>query len=316
MEYIYVTLALNLSKPCELRKKEEMARISTFQTAHAKILETFSVRPERVFSSSEIENMFSQNRTGWGIAGSKTVADLINYLVEKGDLKKIPLKFPSRNIVRYSFGDVSAEEVALSLKPRLYFTHYTAMFLNNLTEQIPKTIYVNCEQEVKTMDITLPMTQETINRAFKAKPRTTNNIAEYHDLRIALLYGKYTNQLGVTEVPSDYKIPMRVTNIERTLIDITVRPFYSGGVWEVLKAFANAREKVSVNRLSSILANLSYKYPYHQAIGFYMERTGVYKESQLNLMRKFPITYDFFLTYKMVDMDYSKKWHLYFPNGL
>ena len=63
--------------------------------------------------------------------------------------------------------------------------------------------------------------------------------------------------------------PLRFTNLERTLIDATVRPVYAGGVFEVRKAYELAKEKVSVNRLAALLQKLDYTYPYHQAIGFY-----------------------------------------------
>ena len=79
--------------------------------------------------------------------------------------------------------------------------------------------------------------------------------------------------------------PLRLTNLERTLIDITVRPVYSGGVFEVAKAFELAKEKLSVNSLTAMLKKLEYTYPYHQAVGFYLERAG-YKSSLLDLLRK------------------------------
>ena len=65
--------------------------------------------------------------------------------------------------------------------------------------------------------------------------------------------------------------PLRFTNLERTLIDAAVRPVYAGGVFEVRKAYQLAKEKVSVNRLAALLQKLNYIYPYHQAIGFYLE---------------------------------------------
>lgn len=48
---------------------------------------------------------------------------------------------------------------------------------------------------------------------------------------------KKTNSIDVG-VKTIKKI--RVTDLERTLIDIAVRPAYSGGVFEVLEAFKNA----------------------------------------------------------------------------
>ena len=49
---------------------------------------------------------------------------------------------------------------------------------------------------------------------------------------------------GGMQVEGDRRVgKIRLTNIERTLIDIAVRPVYSGGVFEVLKAYRLAKDK-------------------------------------------------------------------------
>jgi predicted transcriptional regulator of viral defense system len=108
---------------------------------------------------------------------------------------------------------------------------------------------------------------------------------------------------------------LRITNIERTLIDVTVRPFYSGGVKEVQKFDIKARGKISVDKLVSILRKINHVYPYHQAIGFYMERAG-FERSALTLLKKTGLKYDFYLDYGMNDKNYSKEWRIYFPKEL
>jgi hypothetical protein len=83
-----------------------------------------------------------------------------------------------------------------------------------------------------------------------------------------------------------------------------------------LKAYKLARPKVSVNKLAATLKKLDYIYPYHQAIGFYLERAGVYTESSIALLRKFDFKYDFYLTHQIKEKAYSERWRLYFPKGL
>ncbi|MNY04939.1 hypothetical protein D3C86_1376420 [compost metagenome] len=142
---------------------------------------------------------------------------------------------------------------------------------------------------------------------------------EYAGRKIYLLNGVYTNHLGIVteEVTDDdgRTVQARLTNLERTLIDITVRPVYAGGVFEVAKAFELARDRLSVNRLIPMLRKLDFVFPYHQVIGFYLERAG-YKPSQLDLVRRLPMQYDFFLAPEINKTRYDSNWRLLVPEGL
>jgi hypothetical protein len=76
-------------------------------------------------------------------------------------------------------------------------------------------------------------------------------------------------------------VKVRETSLERTLIDVTVRPGYAGGIEGVLNAYRRALDAISVSRPVNILKQLDYVYPYHQAVGFYMERAG-FQDKQLS----------------------------------
>lgn len=71
-----------------------------------------------------------------------------------------------------------------------------------------------------------------------------------------------------------------------------------------------------MRKLVSMLEKLNYIYPYHQAIGFYLDKAGYYEDSALKLLQKFGLKYDFYLAHQIDDVDYSKEWRLYFPKGL
>ena len=111
-------------------------------------------------------------------------------------------------------------------------------------------------------------------------------------------------------------VNVRLTNIERTLVDAVVRPEYSGGPNEVLTAFRNAAENVSINKLVSMLKRIDHVYPYHQAIGFYLEKSGAYRQSQIDLLRKQEMRYDFYLMHQIKDAKFSSRWKLYYPESL
>jgi predicted transcriptional regulator of viral defense system len=290
-------------------------RVSRLKIAKKDIQKYFESLPNTVLTRAQIDKILLEKRSYWRASASTTVQYFIDFLLKETKLKKIQFEFPSRTMDRYIWGDASIYEIVLSLKPNTYFTHYTAMYLHELTEQIPKKIYVNFEQDAKRR-IDKGLSQQRIKSAFMRPWRTSQNIASYNSYKICLLNGMYTGKLGVTETVGPGGSKVYVTNVERTLIDIAVRPVYSGGIFEVLKAYRLAQGKVSINKLTAMLERLNYIYPYYQVIGFYLEKAQVYKESQINLMQTFDMNYDFYLTRQMKNMDYSKKWRLYFPEGL
>ena len=277
------------------------------------IVSYFDELSQKVFTRKEIDKIFSENKAFWRLRDSTTVHQFIEFLLSGTKLRKTRFEFPGRNIIRYSWGEASVYELVASLSPDSYFTHYTAVYLHELTEQVPNVIYLNTEQSRKPQSPS-SLTQKGIDAAFKRRVRISNNIASYQDKKICRLNGMNTGKMGVISLndPAGGEIP--VTDIERTLIDITVRPVYSGGVFEVLKAFRRAKGRASVNKLAARLKKMNYVYPYHQAIGFYLERAG-YKETAVRLFHKFDMEYDFYLVHQMKEMDYSKGWRLYFPKG-
>jgi len=218
-----------------------------------------------------------------------------------------------RNARRFVWGEVRPYELALSLGKRAYFSHSTAMFLRALTDQIPKTIYVNEEQTPKNFGGS-QLTQPGIDRAFAGKQRTSRAIYLWNDIRVLLVSGKWTERLETGQVTAPDGTIADATKIERTLIDIAVRPDYAGGPQQVLAAYAMARERVSVSVIIATLKKLNYAYPYHQVIGFYMTRAG-FSEKQTEPLKRLGSHFDFYLTYGIKERDYDSEWGLFFPKG-
>ena len=266
-----------------------------------------------ILRKSDLARLLEQNRIFWRLTATTTVNSFITFLLKEKILQKHEFLFPNRREIRYTKSAVSIYELLLTLKKNTYFSHYTAIYLNNLTEQIPKAIYLNSEQNPKPTNGTL-LQQDRIDFAFRQNVRTSKYKAVYKDYTIFLLNGKHTNNLGVFEMKGENGETISVTNLERTLLDITVRPVYSGGVFEVLKAYRMARGRISVNKMAAMLKRINFVYPYHQAVGFYLEKAG-YNETQVDIFRKIERNYDFYLVHKMGDMDYSNNWRLFFPKG-
>jgi predicted transcriptional regulator of viral defense system len=273
-----------------------------------------NLNPKTVFMKKEIGKILFEMRNIWRLSQGFNTENFIFFLTEKCNLQIVELYSPNYNktITRYIWNpDFSIYQIALSIKPNSYFSHYTAVFMHGLTQQVPKTIYFNTEQSEKKTTVN-SLTQNNIDLALKRKPRVSQYIFNYDNWKICCINGKYTDNLGVEKLKINKDETIPLTSIERTLIDISVRPVYSGGIYEVLNIFKTAKGNFSVNKLNSFLKKINYIYPYHQVIGFYLQQAG-FQDSLLNLLKTIDMKYDFYLDYDIKNTTYIKEWRLFIP---
>jgi hypothetical protein len=159
-------------------------------------------------------------------------------------------------------------------------------------------LYINKEQTAK--DQSLELTQAGIDAAFARSPRESNLRYRSQDptdgMEYVLLNGKSTDSLGVVWLTKPDIGRVSVTNLARTLVDLTVRPQYGGGAQTVLKAFKKAREggMVKSEQIAKVLREVEHSYPYHQAIGFVMDRAG-FSKNDTKIFKTPGMKFDFYL---------------------
>ena len=293
-----------------------MAKLGRLQIAKTDIIKTFDDDPRRVFWPEDLYEILGQHREFWRLSRTMTAGRFIDFLREKGELQLIelvPINHEVRRIQRFVWRRASPFEVALSLKRQAYLCHGTAVAIHGLSDQIPSRFYLNKEQSPKP-PARGGLTQASINRAFSGRQRESRLIYKFDNSEVALLAGKNTGDLETVDI-SFSGVQLRVTGLERTLIDIAVRPAYAGGPLQVLAAYRGAMERVSVGTLIATLKKLGYIYPFHQVIGFYMQRAG-YPATQYKRLMELGLEFDFHLAYGVKDADYSPEWRLFFPKGL
>jgi hypothetical protein len=278
------------------------------------IFEAFHALRMRAFKESDLAAILMRNRGTWNIPEYVTVDRFITFLLEEGELQRAELKASAgRDLLRFTWGAASPLSVAVSIRPDAYLSHGTAVYVHDLTQQLPRTIYVNKEQSYKPKS-TFPLTQQTLDRAFSRPQRRSALSYSYGEWSFVLISGKNTNRLEVSPTPISNTEEVDVTRIERTLIDIAVRPAYAGGMFHVLEAYRIAKDRMSVSTLIATLKRLDYVYPYHQAIGFYMARAG-YEPSRYERLLSLGTDFDFYLGYDIKQKQYDAKWRVFYPQG-
>src|SRR5215472_17102983 len=122
-----------------------MARSSRLAIAKPVLFAEFSDAPQKIYSHAQLRSLLVQRRHAWDLATSTTSRDFLSFLTKHGDLRAHKFRSTAyrREIVRYSWGQVSPLQLAVSLKLRGYLCHGTAMHFHNLGKLSQHTIYVN-----------------------------------------------------------------------------------------------------------------------------------------------------------------------------
>lgn len=293
-----------------------MSRKSQFDLFFSVIEKYFDDLKIKAFSERVLEEIYYEHQTAWQVPYTKRASHFILFLQKKGVLFMTSFtNEANNNKAIYSWKTQDDFTVMSGLKRESYYSHYSALFIHQLTLQIPKTFYLNYEHSSDMMPVTGKpnLTQVAIDKAFSSSQRKTTIAYSYNERKIFILNGKKTGKLGVLKQTNEQQC-YEYTDLERTLIDIAIRPVYAGGVFEVLEAYKKAKEKINTKKLADYLSALDFIYPYDQVIGFYLEKAG-YPEPDLKLFEK-KHTLKFYLTYDIRNKDFSERWQLFFPKGV
>ena len=274
-------------------------------------------KKRKAYTTNDLQDIFRSNKDEWRLSTRTTYAKFLTYLVEKKQLLKVKklihIESGSEKLI-YTVENANKYDIICTIKKNGYLSYLTALVIHELTLQIPKTLYIS--EEIHDTYLTKNiLNQESIDRVFSKEQRTTTNIYkdEISNERYVLIEKKInTKNIGIID---DISLNYPTSNIERTLIDCVVRPQYSGGIFSVLEAFRKAIGILDLKKLDSYLDDLNYTYPYHQLVGFYLDRAG-YNESDLQPFLNKVSNFKFYMTYNLSNKKLDSKWNIYYPEGI
>ena len=222
-----------------------------------------------------------------------------------------------------SYATQNVEELdvlaAWSNQKSCYLSHYSALYFNELIEQRPKDYFVTCERRGKSAGPSTPLKPLNVKQAFLKPPRKTQNYFEFKKSKFYLLEKLWLDSAGVItkQYPAQAKeVTIRLTSVERTLLDSLISPHYSGGIATVMKAYSS--KTLDVEALKTLYRKISPIYPYWQSIGFVLEKLG--KVSEADLWEKWfrdDKAMPFFLEHEAKSYwKHSERWNLTYPGGV
>ena len=222
-------------------------RRSQAELAREESIAFFDGTSRKALTLTNLVGILDDHGDEWRLARTMTLNKFIHFLLDRTQLTMHKFPFPSQSTTLYYWGSPMVYEIAMQLRPTVYLSHLTAMQYHNLLEaNTQRTIYINVEQSPKPMHPG-ELDQSRIDAAFRRPPRLTRNRAQVEDYTYCLLSGKNTSMLEVrNEKAPGIADPIKVTSLERTLVDIVVRPAYSGGARYILEAYRRAADKVDI----------------------------------------------------------------------
>jgi hypothetical protein len=278
----------------------------------------FANAKKSVFAPKELYSLLNEKREEWNIPLSYGHREFAGLLQNKIGLKNITLvSEKSKPISRLIRGKPSDLEIGASLIGGSYFCHQTAAMIHSLLEIAPHEIYLNKEQSEKHRPDNL--TQEAIDRAFSNYPRSSSHKYQVFDQNDGVAYvvlcGKHSRNLGVERMEHPIAGRIQVTNLPRTLVDSVVRPQYVGSPSVLVGIFRKARPVLEIDKIIHVLKALNHIYPYHQAIGFLMQRANFPPRDYLKL-KAMGLNFNFYLAHRLERPQYDPQWRLYYPADL
>ncbi|QSR05115.1 hypothetical protein J0J33_10515 (plasmid) [Lactococcus sp. LG1267] len=282
-----------------------------------------------VLNRTSMINFIKKAKNESNISKNVSFGIMVKYLVDHLDLFDEIRIYPegkepiSRYVAKYCV--VSPYEIALSLLSNSFLSHYSALYVNDLTINEPKDIYINREQTAKPKnDSNAKLTQGKIDYAFSKPMRRTNTVYLFRYkgvmYNVFVLNSKNTKNTGIIKKkPVGFSKAIRVTNLERTLVDTVVRPQYSGGFSEILEAYKTACFDVDLKRINKYIKKFDYIYPYEKSILLYLKYTE--NQKLFNQLRnlwidKIEDDLNFYLDYQMLQTVLDKDLNIYYPKDL
>ncbi len=222
-------------------------------------------------------------------------------------------------LLTFNLNKIQIIDILTAFHPRYYLSHFSALYLNELTNHRPEEYFLSKEIVGRIPTHSKEKISAKIHQAFLKSPRKTSKYFMYQKTKITLLEKQDLGKIGVKnkllKIDKTRQVKIFFTSLERTLIDSLISPHYSGGIKTLINAFAKAR--ININKLYKVYEAYSPFYPYWQSIGFLLSRLKEPHISKkwLNYFSSPKITFYLDKNFNK-NWSYDSKWKIHYPKGV
>ena len=164
-------------------------------------------------------------------------------------------------------------EIAMALVDPAAISHWSALHYHELTEQVPRTVFV------------LTKTETSVPRMRNAGSKRSNRGYLVRDTTYQFIQVRTKRFFGTQKVwVGDARVSM--TDRERTLLDGLSMPQYCGGFAEALHAFQVGLDRLDIERITDYAVRLDTATA--KRLGWVLERQGL-DSSQVETLAALPI---------------------------
>ena len=164
-------------------------------------------------------------------------------------------------------------EVAMALVQPAAISHWSAMNHHELTEQIPRDVFV-----LITTDTSVPRKRTSASAAGKSGYPVDGTVYRFVQVRPERYFGVERIWVGDARV--------WITDLERTLLDGLAMPQHCGGFGEVIHAFGEVVERLDVEKIVGYSQRLGLAVA--KRAGWVLERQGC-ESPQIDELAALPI---------------------------
>lgn len=158
-------------------------------------------------------------------------------------------------------------------------SHWSALQHHGLTEQIPQIITASTPSKVVT-----PSMREKQSRKLKSKHAWIIDGTRYEYINI-----QQKHFFGLEKIWLDEYFQVKITDKERTLLDVFIYPRMFGGIGEALGILENSLTTINIQKLVDYAIQYDKK-SVAKRLGWALEYFGV-PTKQIELLLKVPINY-------------------------